>query len=612
MKRLFITIIGLLTLASCTQDGADLLDPATTGITEEDVFTDARNTMLFLNDIYGDIFPVIPQSGNKMRLGDEVMLEAVTDNGSSNWSTAPWQNFNSGAWTPLSSTFSTTEWNNNWVTIRACNLFLSHIDEVPLNPEYQFDAAIRNIRKGECLFLKAFFYSELFKHFGGLPIMDRVVSITDDMQIPRSTVDETVAYIVDLCDQSAALLPVTHPDIDFGRATRGAALSLKARMLLYAASPLWNNPGKPDDSPFRGAYDPAKWNKAAQAAAAVIGMNQYQLHTDISNLFITRVNPELIFVRMNQPCSYMTSMCIPSTLCPAGRFANSGIHQVTYNLLKEYEILRDGAAYFIDDDPALTGYDPQNPYVNRDPRFYRDCMFNGFPYQGKTTRFGVSESGVSTPEHNPPYTSPYYTYVYSVKFADLSIIINFDARNPANGAKTDQNYPYLRYAEVLLNYAEAMNEAFGPETDGLGNGMTALWAVNEVRTRAQYPVSNNSGYPLEQYFGYTGGMPPIPHGLSADELREKIRHERRIELSFEEHRFWDVRRWMIPPDAMTRIQAQIPVWKTETRVEYEIRTIQNRVFERKMYRMPIPEQQIYNNPSLVQNPGWTFSPEGAD
>ncbi|MDR1371206.1 MAG: RagB/SusD family nutrient uptake outer membrane protein, partial [Dysgonamonadaceae bacterium] len=162
-----------------------------------------------------------------------------------------------------------------------------------------------------------------------------------------------------------------------------------------------------------------------------------------------------------------------------------------------------------------------------------------------------------------------------------------------------------RYAEVLLNYAEAMNEAFGPEADGLGNGKTALWAVNEVRTRAQYPAK-------AEYLGQTGGMPPIASGLSKDEMREKIRHERRIELAFEEHRFWDVRRWMIDPATMVNIQAQIPVWQLDGTVKYEVRTIQTRVFETKMYRMPIPEQQIYTNPNLAQNPGWNYSPESAE
>ncbi|MDR1225248.1 MAG: RagB/SusD family nutrient uptake outer membrane protein [Tannerella sp.] len=609
MKKYSFIILFFALLASCGKEGSDLLDPAVTGTTKEEVFTDARNAMLFLNDIYGDIVPVIPQTGNKgMRWpASDGLLEITTDNGSTNLGASGAYNaFNTGAWTPLSSTsfFWVTEWNSAWASIRSCNLFLAEIDNVPLNPEYQFTEAVRRARKGEGLFLMAFFYSELLKQFGGLPVIDKVYDIDDEMNVPRSTFDETVAFITGLCDQAAALLPETQPDNDYGRATKGAALALKARILLYAASPLWNNAAKPADSPFRGEYSEAKWEKAARAAAEVIGLGVYELHGNISDLFITRVNPELIFVHMNQPCSWMTSISIPRWLCPPGRFEKSGCNQVTYNLIKEYEVLKDGQAYAID-DPA-SGYDPQNPYINRDPRFYRDCMFNGYQYQGKTAQFGEAVSGAVAPEHNPIETSPYYTHVYSIKFADLSLVLNFDARNPSTGPRVHQNYPYLRYAEILLNYAEAMNEAYGPETDGLGNGKTALWAVNQVRTRSQYPPD------LPEYLGQTGGMPPIPSGLGKEAMREKIRHERRIELSFEEHRFWDVRRWMTDPATMTNIQAQIPVWQTDGTVRYEIRSIQQRTFERKMYRLPIPEQQIYTNPALVQNPGWNFSPEDAD
>ena len=345
-----------------------------------------------------------------------------------------------------------------------------------MSDEYQFTEKVRAIRKGECVFLKAFFYAELLKQFGGLPIADKVYSLDDEMNNPRNTFDETVNYITDLCDKAAALLPENHPDVDYGRATKGAALALKARVLLYSASPLWNNPSKPEDSPFRGKFDETKWKKAAQAAADVINLNQYELHSNISDLFLTRVNREFIFVHMNQPCSWMTSISIPKNLCPTGRNDKSGCNQVTYNLIKEYEILKDGKAYSIDD--AASGYDDQNPYINRDPRFYRDCLFNGSIYQGKVAQLGEAEGGAPNPPHNPVEISGFNTHVHSVKFADWDLVLNFDARDPGKGMSTNQNFPYIRYAEVLLNYAEAMNEAFGPEVDGLGNGKTALWAVN--------------------------------------------------------------------------------------------------------------------------------------
>jgi len=566
------------------------------------------NTMRFLTDIYGRIVPVTIQGGNAGGRwpSSEALLDVVTDNGVCYHLRDDYHDVNGGFWDSFNPpSFSVAEWTDDWGAIRACNMFLENIDNVPENAEYGFNNTVRMIRKGECFFLKAFFYSELFKQFGGLPLLDRVVELNDKMDQPRDNVDRTVEYIVDLCDNAAALLPATHPAYDYGRATKGAALALKARVLLYAASPLWNNPDKRDDSPFRGKYDEKKWEKAARAANEVIALNVYTLHTDISNLFVTRVNPELIFVRLNQPGIYMTFLSIPVPLCLSGRNeANCGWNHVSYNLIKEYELIKDGKAYLIN-DPA-SGYNPQNPFVNRDPRFYRDCLFNGYLYQGQIAQFGIAEGGAPAPAHNPQHAGKYSTYTHCIKFADLTIPLSGQARNPAIALSvTNQNYPYLRYAEVLLNYAEAMNEAFGPETDGLGNGRTALWAVNQVRTRAQYPDK-------PEYMGYTGGMPPFPAGLSKTDFREKIRRERRIELAFEEHRFWDVRRWKIPAGEMTSIEGQIPVWG-QGGVRYEIRTVEERVFKpEKMYRMPIPQKQMNANPNLVQNPGWLDSPEDSE
>jgi len=613
MKKFFWSIIVLVAVWawSCT-DSSDFMDPeADTTLTEEAVFAEATYAMRFLTSIYGEILPVIPQARLLgTRLGGDVLLEVNTDDGSTNQS-GTYLAINRGAWTFATSTFSSSEWASNWNTIRACNMFLLHIDNVPDNPEMQFDARVRSIRKGEGLFLKAFFYFELFKQFGGLPLEDRVIRVGDDMNIPRNTVDETVEYIAKLCDDAADLLSLKteQPSGEYGRANKGMALALKARLLLYAASPLWNNPDNPEDSPFRGSYDAAKWRRAAEAAADVIKMNQYSLHTNISNQFLMRYNEEMIFMHLQQPCGWFTQLSIPPALCHANRGENkSGTHQVTYNLIREYETLKDGVAYSID-DPA-SGYDPQNPYINRDPRFYRDCMFNGFKYQGQTCQFGIPDYSGS-PQfiafgHNPPYPSSGNTHVYSIKYADLDVNINYNMANPGTaGDKAHQNYQYIRYAEILMNYAEAMNEAFGPEVDGLSNEKTALWAVNEVRTRSQYQDR-------QEYLGQTGGMPPIRAGLNKEQMREKIRHERRIEFSFEEHRFWDVRRWRLDFTPLNVIQIQEPVWSSETEVEYVIRTIETRGFSPRTYRMPIPELQLYNNPNLVQNPGWELSTEPAD
>ena len=606
MYKITLALISVvLLLASCGKDQTSLLDPATTGITDKDVFNNAQYTDQYLTDIYGQLVPVLATTGNNGTRwrGTDGMLETTTDFGSSNLaSVAPFRSFNSGSWNETTSTFSTADWLTSWQAIRACNIYLSHIDDVPLSTEYQFDEATRALRKAECTFLLAFNYAELAKQFGGVPMEKTVVAVTDDMKRPRSTFDETIAYIVELCDKAAPALPLKQPDQWLGRATRGAALALKARMLLYAASPLWNNSAKPTDSPFRGKYDPLKWKTAAQAAKAVIDLNTYSLYPDISTLFTTRINDEIIFSHMSQQECYQTGISVPMKLYGTGAYAKSGCNEVTYNMTKEYEIINNAKAYSIEDpDRVKTGYNPNDPYKKLDPRFYRDCMFNGEKFLGQTTAFGVGTQAV----HNPTEVSPYYTYVFSVKFADLTIKVNFDPRNPnSSPVKTNQNYPYFRYAEVLLNYAEAMNEAFGPEIDGLGNGLTALAAVNQIRARTKYPAK-------QEYMGLTGTLPLIDAGQSQTLFRETVRHERKVELSYEEHRFWDCRRWKIDPATMVNIQAQIPTW-TAGVVTYPLSTIETRTFETKMYRMPLPQSELYANPTLVQNPGWAYSPEASE
>lgn len=609
-KITFLLIAVVVLFASCAKDSSSLLDPATSVLTDKEVFADARYADQYLTDLYGWLVPVYATTGNNgcRWRGVDALLETTTDNGSSNLGPGTFRTFNTGAWSAAtySGMFWYSDWQQHYQAIRAANLYLKNIDNVPKDDEYRFNDSVRVIRKAEATFLKAWFYAELAKQFGGLPLLDVVLAPKDTI-IPRNTYDETVSYIVRLCDEAATVLPTAYSAAEVGRVTKGAALALKARTLLYAASPLWNNPAKTADTPYWGKYDADKWKLAAEACGEVIKMNRYSLNTDISNMFLIyqTENPEWIFEHRMRPQAYMTYISIPTKVWKSPGPTKNGCNQVTYNMVKEYEVLKNGVAYSID-DPA-SGYNPNDPFKNRDPRFYRDCMFNGFKYQGKTTVFGVNGPGGTQANFmNPTEVSTYYTYVFNIKFADLTITstgTNYDGRNPAYTQNHGANYPYIRYAEILLDYAEAMNEAYGPEVDALGVGKTALDALNEVRTRSKYQ-------PKQEYMGYTGGMPPIASGLSKDQLREKIRHERRVELTFEEHRFWDCRRWKIAPDV--DIKAQIPTWQPDGSVTYPIVTIETRPWDNRMFRMPIPENETFSNPALKQNPGYNRSEEAAD
>ncbi len=621
MKKIFILIAIIALVSTSCDDSADILDrEVQIGLTEDEVFTKAQYAERFFYDIYDlhiPVLPIGPLAGSRWRSPD-VYLEASTDNGHAEAQWGNVHNFNNGAWDAASGNFSNLDWKMYWKTIRALNIFIARIDEVPDNANFGFNDEKRALRKAEAKLLLAWNYAELVKEFGGVPIITNVYSTTDpDLKKARNTYDETVKFICDLCDEAAEILPIDHESAnDYGRVTKGAALAIKARTLLYAASPLWNNPAKPDDSPFRGKYSKEKWKLAAQAAAEVIKLNRYYLIDDITKIFLTRVNDEFIYTRMNRRVSYVTGLSVPNKLY-INAYGNGGMNQVTYNMIKQYEYLKDGKAYDIED--PLSGYDPTNPYVGRDPRFYRDCLYNGARLKdvnNQIAEFGVSGDG-KTPKgkHNDPYEGPMDTYVYSVKFADMHLYITWNPSFAYLGQAVDANYPYIRYAQVLLDYAEAMNEYYGPEVDGLGNGLTALWAVNQVRTRSRFPDDKNK---YKEYLPPADGtmkMPPFPTGMTQEVMKQKLRRERRIELSYEEHRFWDVRRWKLDPEEFNTIQAQVPEWYTENgvrKVRYKIITTQKRMFQTKMYRMPIPEDQIFANPNLVQNPGWQFSPESEE
>lgn len=614
-KYLYIALSVILLNLSCT-DSSSLLDPEiSTGINGEDVFKQAKYAEQYLLQIYDQLIPVIPHSaaGTRWRSPD-VYLDAVSDDGhaEAQWGGSP--AFNLGAWTASSGSFSNSDWEMYWASIRDCNIFITNIDNVPDDAQLEYDNEKRAVRKAEATFLLAWNYAELTKGFGGMPIITKatfnLAADNEDMKQPRATYDATIDFICNLCDEAAKTLPEEWKGINYGRVTKGAALALKARVLLHAASPLWNNKDKPaGDTPFRGQYDVQKWVKAAEETAVVLKMEGLYSLLPIEELFLTRVNSEFIFARMQMPQSYATGVSFPPKFYTLS-FNNGGINQVTYNMIKQYEIITDGKAYDIGDPNS--GYNPQDPYKNRDPRFYRDCLFNGCKILEQVAEFGVSGDGVAPKgAYNDPYQGPMDTYVYSIKFADTHLKINWDNRFYYRGAGAEANFPYIRFAEMYLNYAEAMNEAFGPEVDGLGNGMTALWALNRVRTRSKYADSSKfTNYPD----GKTA-MPPVTSGLTQEQFRERVRRERRVEFAYEEFRFWDVRRWMVPVNELTKIEAQIPVWYMENgvkKVRYEIRNTENRVMETKMYRMPIPESQIFSNPNLVQNPGWPYSPEDAE
>lgn len=599
MKKIliyFITI-GSLLFSSCTNE--DILDKTETGdLTLNIVYSDITKADGVLNDLYNRVRNVhTPNINNYGAFSAGAYLDCGTAYGHAQmgWSSAiP---FFGGGWNSSNCWFNSGVniidgriYPVNYASIRAANLFLENIEKVPFDPEYGYGTDEQKQKIGEAKFLLAWYYHELISFYGGVPLVKSSLNTdSEELLAPRNTYDECVDYITGLCDQAAAVLPQQWPANQLGRATKGAALALKARVLLYAASPLFNNPDKPDDSPFRGKYDINKWKIAAEAAAEVIKMRQYSLHPDISTLFVMNTNSEVIFQRMSPMNKGLEAFGdLPPLVGPNG--GNVGRNQVTYNMFRLYKVIKDGKAY--DQDDPSSGFNLQDPFKNLDPRFYRDIVYNGAnTLRVKGVQLWAKGEDGTTGKSNTPNDC---TFLILRKFCDPLI----DAQKSST---TWHNMIYIRYTEVLLNYAEAMNESFGPEVDGLGIGLTARDATNLIRRRTTYPN-------ITDYMGYKGGMPDIANGLSRDEFRKEVRQERKVELCFERQLFFDLRRWKESVDSETTAYWLIPTRNKDKTFTYHLDPHPGG-FTSAWYLMPIADDQVLINPKIVQNPGWLGSPE---
>jgi hypothetical protein len=465
-----------------------------------------------------------------------------------------------GQLSPSNYGWTSTEWGRSYRAIRETNLCLSKLPDVPMND------ARRKMLDGELRFLRAYRYFNLLKGFGEVPLVgDIVTSMNDDFTplYTRKSISEVVDYITTELDAAIPELPLDNgSDWKRGRATKGAAMALKSRLLLYAASPLYTG----------GTSDQQKWQKAADAAKAVMNLNKYQLVTNLDSnpsenyrkLFLTNNTKEDIFVR--EYTTDYTSYGTEHMNAPNG-YDGWGGNCPMQNLVDDYE-MSNGLAIT---DPN-SGYNDQNPYVNRDPRFYATVLYNGAFFRGRAIETFMP-GGKDSPDGSGAWnTSP--TGYSMRKFCDETVDIN----DWSNMGKAP--WKYFRYAEILLNYAEAQNEANGPDN-------SVYDAVNQIRSRA--------------------GMPNLPAGLTKDEMRLKIRNERRIELAYEEHRYFDVRRWKIASVTENMPARGIYIKKNaDGSLTFSSKiALSGKSFSEQHYWFPIPLEEINaSNGQLKQNPGY--------
>ncbi|HTJ53143.1 MAG TPA: RagB/SusD family nutrient uptake outer membrane protein [Cyclobacteriaceae bacterium] len=451
-----------------------------------------------------------------------------------------------GQLAPENTGITGTIWSRSYRSIRECNYALSKIDQVKMSEGH------KKILTAEIKFIRAYRYHDLIRNFGQIVLVgDKVYELGEDFTDPaiftKSSITEGMQYITGQLDEAAADLPSQNT---LGRATSGAALALKSRLLLYAASPL---------------YNAGTWQAAADAAQVAMNLN-YSLNPDYRTLFLTPSSSEIIFERLY--IKGARHVCLEISNAPNGYGGWAG-NSPLQNLVDAYEVKVDANTSVPFDWNNTTH--AQAPYDNRDPRFYATILYNGAEYRGReieTFEPGGKDSKDGRDNWNTSKTG-YYLY----KFIDTNLPID----NPWDVAGT-QPWIYLRYAEVLLNYAEAQNEASGPDA-------SVYSAINMIRQRA--------------------GMPNLPAGLSQDEMRLRIRNERQVELAFEEHRFYDVRRWKIAMDTENVPAYGISISKDASdNLTYTRKVaLDGKMFAEKHYWLPIPRTEIQSSGGiLAQSP----------
>lgn len=577
MKNTIIYMIGLLSLSfllSCE----DFLDKAPgVDITQDTVFSSKDQLERFVAGTYRyGIHGILPANEpNYSGTPRADMSSAATDECEDAVSWPDYQGWNTGDVTPDNiSTREDRRWGIRFTAIRRANIVLESIDKAD-----NLDETYRNWVKGEMRFIRALNYFEMLKRYGGVPIVRESYDVTKDFNIRRNSVEDVVKFIVGDCDTAISLLPDVYT-LDNknmrGRVVKGAALMLKARTLLYAASPMFNTNlpyldlGADNNLLCYGNFNVSRWQAAADAAKAAIdwapagnislvtnqGVDKnYRYMSEIAD------NPEIIL--SNKRVGRRAYWESPWThIFPQPLYYSSTWKQgvcMLFNHLSKYE-KRDGNPQTW--NPA-GGDDLAQKIGELDWRFSQSAACLGSrwnnDYPSVNTEVGGGESGACI------------TGVWMTRFIPQSITWS--------NAYATPNDVVFRLAEAYLNYAEALNEAQGPVAG-------VYSAVNVIRARS--------------------GQPDLPAGLTKDQMRSRIRNERAVEFFTEDHRFWDIRRWLIAEEEGVM---QGNMWgftitkKGAGSYSYAMKLVEKRTFTKKMYLHPFMRVEVLKG-YLVQNPGY--------
>lgn len=483
-------------------------------------------------------------------------------------------------------------WPLSWYGIRKANMGLANLGHFVDGTQEEKD-----VIKGQLLFFRGFFHFQLMSFWGGLPYIDTLLSGSQRFELPRLNYRQTALLAAKDLEAAAALLPADWNKTTVGQATlnhnngrvtKSAALAYLGKTLLYAASPLMN-----EESTGNGAYDAELCKKAAEAFTKVLQLSEsgeayYQLmpFATYGNIWYSTTNPvkhpgfpEVIwgpptYDRGNTPFG-LARQFVPSTIG-----GDLGVEAPTANYINNF-----GMANGLPIEDPASGYTTADPWVNRDPRFYKAIITDG-------TRMIQGSGGVDAYRFANLYTGGNYR---SVSGASRTGYLTRKFTTAGNN-DTDKDWdrmaitmPYLRLADVYLMYAEAVLHGYGtPQSAYPGYSLTALDAVNLIRARATVP-------PIDPKFL-----------TSKESFMEQLIRERAVELAYEGFRWMDLRRWKLAGDSrfLSKTSAEFDRGPNNKPLNYREQLIHVRVFQKKHEWLPLPVDQVSLYPGFGQNPGW--------
>lgn len=550
-KKVLALIITALCLVSCNYLDFD----ESQGMTEDEAYSYFDNITRMVSAVYRSVPNDWGTIGGALR-------ESATDNATYTWDSNSIYDMYTDAWSPINTVDD--RWSEYYQVIYDANYLLENYSEDKLKRfEWSGDYAddIKKVREyiKEVQLLRAFYHFELAKRFGDVPLALRTYDMNEINQVRKESFEKVIEFVDSECVRLAAELPLSQNEIfgETGHVTRGVALAIRARALLYAASPL-----------FAGGDDSEKWRKAAEAAYDVINLGVYSLPNikedplyNIEGGNAVLDSKQLIWeVRGGEDNSF------EARNLPIGFEGATGGNVPTQNLVDDFDMADGNPFDWNNPEHVKNMFYDENGNPTRDPRLYINVICDGMNYMG--TIVEPLQGG----KNGAPIEGATITGYYLKKLMNETVSLS-----PVYPIRKPHHYPVYRYAEVLLNYAEAMNEWKGPEGISDYCPISALEALNEVRNAA--------------------GMPSYD-SVDKNKLRTLIHKERRIELAFEDHRFWDIRRWK----EGNKVESIYGLSKVDNIYHKEL--VQTRRWDDKMYLYPIPAKETYVNANLTQNPGW--------